>query len=82
MLQLNSKNFESVEVYIRGEDKTITMPAQKGSALMEYLTKDSAGSHVMLTDTDGNIITVSKHEIKKIVPTYLSEDINLTEIEI
>jgi predicted RNA binding protein YcfA (HicA-like mRNA interferase family) len=49
---------------------------------MDYLTKDSAGSHVMLTDTDGNIITVSKHEIKKIVPTYLSEDINLTEIEI
>lgn len=82
MLQLNSKNFESVEVHIRGDATTITMPAQKGSALMDYLTKDSAGSHVMLTDTDGNIITVSKHEIKKIVPTYLSEDINLTEIEI
>lgn len=82
MLQLNSKNFESVEVYIRGEDKTVTMPAQKGQSLMDYLTKDSAGSHVMITDTEGNVITVSKHEIKKIVPTYLSEDVNLAEIEI
>jgi len=81
MLQLASKNYKSVEVRIRG-DEVITMSPDKGLALMDYLTKDNSGSHVMLTDTEGGITVISRHEIKKIVPQIKSKIGKLSEMEI
>ena len=81
MLQLASKNFEDVTVSLRG-DETIRMTADKGLALMNYLTQDNVGSHVMITDVDGTVVVISRHEIKKIVPRYKQNDIKLSELEI
>lgn len=81
MLQLASKNYKSVEVYIRG-DEVITMSPDKGLALMDYLTKGNSGSHVMLTDLDGSVIVISRHEIKSIVPLAKSKIGKLSEMEI
>jgi hypothetical protein len=82
MQQLASKNFQSVDVYIKGEDKSITMSPDKGYALMEYLTEPNGGSHVMITNLDGSIITLNRYEIKKIVPYYKGYKGKLNELEI
>ena len=66
MHQLNSKNYTTVQVITK--DETIIMPGDKGSALMHYLTQETAGSHIMVTDIKGNQIVINKFDIKKVAP--------------
>lgn len=73
MQQLASNNFEKVVVQLR--DETITMPADKGSMLMQYLTGDNISSHVMITDVTGVQIVVNKSDIRKVSP--IKSQVNL-----
>ena len=66
MQSLNSKNYSSVQVHLK--DQTITMPADKGAALMQFLTSENNSSHVMITDTQGTQTVVNKFDIKKVAP--------------
>lgn len=70
MQSLASKNFSTVHVILR--DETITMPADNGVKLMEYLTAENNASHVMITNTDGVQQVINKYEIKKVAPVVAS----------
>lgn len=74
-MQLNSKNYKNVGVYLRGEDYPITMKPDQGAKLMHYLTTSDAATHIQLTDIDGYAVVVNKHEIKKIVPDYVERKV-------
>lgn len=58
-----------MEVYLRGHDKPIIMPTKGGLSLMEYLTqKDISTVHVSITDIDGSVLLLNRHEIRMIHP--------------
>lgn len=73
MEQLDSSNYEKIKVTVR--DEVIIMPVATGLKLMDYLTRDNTGSHVMITDLDGNQTVVNKHDIRKVSPTYKPKDL-------
>ena len=75
MLQLNSKNYEAVNLTIRGYDEPIVMPVSKGKALMDYLTSGTAGNHVEITTEDGTPVVVKVLDIQKVEPI-----VKLTEV--
>lgn len=66
MQYLSSNQYKQVDVTIRGGDK-IAMPADKGLALMEYVTKNDV-KFVAITTLDGDTIIVNSSDIKTIKP--------------
>lgn len=77
MHQLNSNNYETILVITR--DETITMPADKGTKLMQYLTSDNPSSHVMVTDIQGVQVVLNKNDIRKITPKTKSPQLKSAE---
>lgn len=71
MQQLGSNNYETVNVHLK--DETIVMPADNGYQLMQYLTRENTGSHVMITDTSGVQVVLNKNDIRKISPVIKSK---------
>ena len=68
MLKLQSSNYISVQLKLKGEE-VVNMPVASGLALMEYLTKDSSARHVQITMANGDIKLVNKFEIQSVTPT-------------
>jgi len=66
MQSLNSKNYSTVQVLLK--DEIITMPSDKGDALMQYLTGENSSSHILITDINGLQTVVNKFDIKKVTP--------------
>lgn len=76
MLLLDSKNIESVSVYVRGEEHPIAMPAARGAALMAFLTNnDPKPTHVQINDSAGATCVVRITDITKVVPSYKAPSI-------
>ncbi len=55
---------KSIEVILRGDLENILMPEENGKALMDYLTSGDVGSHVMITDLNGEKLVVNKNDIR------------------
>ena len=66
MQYLSSKQYKQVDVAIRGGDK-LSMPADKGLALIDYVTKNDA-KFVAITTLDGDTMIVNSSDIKTIKP--------------
>lgn len=75
MQQLNSKNYESVSVVLRGQDSAIMMKPNNGVELMDYLVGDTTSSHVGITDHEGNRIVVRTTDILRVEPVVKLPDI-------
>ena len=69
MLQLNSKNYNHVDVYLVGEDSPLQINTQNGIRLMGYLTGVNKSTHIKITDTSGNEQIVRILDIKRVVPS-------------
>lgn len=70
MLSLNSNNYQSVQVFIRGLDDPIILPAKTGTALMEFLTNPTPNTTHVKLNSEGNTIVVRIHDISRVEPLY------------
>ena len=76
MQQLNSKNFDFVEVFVRGSDLPYHLNAQKGTALMAYLTDgNEPAKHVKLSDVTGEVVVVRTTDIQKVIPIIKTDGV-------
>lgn len=77
MLQLNSKNYEAVFVYIRDYDEPLELAVDKGTALMKYLSgpKSDVGLFVSLTDVSGTVSVIRTSEILRVLPVQKAKEI-------
>lgn len=66
MQYLSSNQYKQVDVAIRGGDK-LSMPADKGLALIDYVTKNDV-KFVAITTLDGDTMIVNSSDIKTIKP--------------
>lgn len=74
MLQLDSKNYDYVDVEMRGDDGPTRMPVSTGLKLMEFLTASTA-NHVQITNMDGDVIVVRTTDITRVTPIKKSGEL-------
>jgi hypothetical protein len=82
--QLDSKNYNEVNIFIRDVDEPITVSRTSGDALMDWLSsvQNAQLSHVQITDLNGTTGVYSRHSIRKIEPIYLIDVDPITDEEI
>lgn len=75
MARTDTKVYDYVQVQLRGDNENVRMPASNGVRLMSDLTEGDTGSHVWITDINGNDRVINKSDIRQIIPVVQKKNV-------